>query len=437
MRFTTTRMLVVAVGVVTGAGGAAGCLDADPGLDPGDGDSASLSAAVTCGASGVANPFGNHAKPYAGGIKPSNHTQAQLDGVTASYYDAWKKKYVKQGCGTGRYYVKTFMSDSQTVSEAHGFGMVIVAIMAGHDPDAKKIFDGMHSYFKAHQSHTTPYLMAWSQDKSCKDNQGPDSATDGDLDVAYALLLADKQWGSSGAINYKSEALKVIAAIKAGETTASYFVNLGDWTGSTGTFGDATRTSDFMPGHFTSFAAATGDSTWTNIANHSYDMVATLQASYAPSTGLLPDFVKTPRTPKPAPANYLEGPDDGKYSWNACRDPMRITMHYLTTGDARAKTAAKKMSTWIKSKTGSNPDNIKAGYALSGTPLADSDYLTMAFAAPFAVSAMTDSSQTWVNDNWDSVAAMPSEGYYEDTIKMLSLIALSGNWWAPEHAPCP
>ena len=29
-----------------------------------------------------------------------------------------------------------------------------------------------------------------------------DSATDGDMDIAYALLLADKQWGSSGDIVY-------------------------------------------------------------------------------------------------------------------------------------------------------------------------------------------------------------------------------------------
>jgi endo-1,4-beta-D-glucanase Y len=429
MRFTTSSMIVIAAMV-------GGCLDAEPIADT----NTQEEAVVTCGAGGVGNPFGNHAQPYAGGLLPSHKTAAQRDATTKSYYTAWKKKYVKQGCGTGRYYVKTFMSDSQTVSEAHGFGMVITALMAGADPDAKKIFDGMHSYFKAHQSKTTPYLMAWSQDSSCKDNQGPDSATDGDLDIAYALLLADQQWGSSGAINYKSEAKKVIAAIKAGETTSSYFVNLGDWSGSTGTFGDATRTSDFMPGHFTSFAAATGDATWTSIASHSYDMVSTLQSTYAPSTGLLPDFVKTPRSPKPAPAHYLEGADDGKYSWNACRDPMRLAMHYLTTGDPRAKAAAKKINTWIRGKTGGNPDNIRAGYTLSGSPLADSDYLTMAFAAPIAVGAMVDgasSNQTWVNKLWDSVADMPSEGYYEDTLKMLGLIAMSGNWWSPEHPPCP
>ena len=30
---------------------------------------------------------------------------------------------------------------------------------------------------------------------------GTDSAFDGDCDIAYALLLADAQWGSAGAID--------------------------------------------------------------------------------------------------------------------------------------------------------------------------------------------------------------------------------------------
>ena len=32
---------------------------------------------------------------------------------------------------------------------------------------------------------------------------------------ACALLMADRQWGSRGAVNYRKEALKVIAAIRA------------------------------------------------------------------------------------------------------------------------------------------------------------------------------------------------------------------------------
>ena len=64
-------------------------------------------------------------------------------------------------------------------------------------------------------SSITPGLLAAEQDSSCKSVNGSDSATDGDLAVAYGLLLADRQWGSAGAYNYKNLAVARINAIKA------------------------------------------------------------------------------------------------------------------------------------------------------------------------------------------------------------------------------
>lgn len=67
----------------------------------------------------------------------------------------------------------------------------------------------MYRYFRAHPSEINPDLMAWQQaDTGTEiiDINGVDSATDGDMDIAYALLLADSQWGSSGEINYLSQA---------------------------------------------------------------------------------------------------------------------------------------------------------------------------------------------------------------------------------------
>ena len=96
-----------------------------------------------------------------------------------------------------------------TVSEAHGYGMLITAHMAGHDPKAKAYFDGLYRYFRAHPSKINPELMAWKQGdtgQAVVNVGGVDSATDGDMDIAYALLLADRQWGSDGEINYLAEA---------------------------------------------------------------------------------------------------------------------------------------------------------------------------------------------------------------------------------------
>ena len=42
---------------------------------------------------------------------------------------------------------------------------------------------------------------------------GDDSAFDGDCDMAYGLLLADAQWGSTGDIDYAAELTTVLAGI--------------------------------------------------------------------------------------------------------------------------------------------------------------------------------------------------------------------------------
>jgi endo-1,4-beta-D-glucanase Y len=188
-------------------------------------------------------------------------------------------------CGPGRYVVVAKAGGGNlTVSEAHGYGMVLMALMAGHDPQAQTIFDGMFAYFRDHPSGITPSLMSWYQSGSCANASGNDTASDGDLDIAFALLLADKQWGSCGAVNYLDEARNVIAGIKSGELDPTkQFVTLGDWMSpGDAPYDDATRSSDFMPDHYRSFLAATSDGTWTDVLEQTYDIVAALQANRPP-----------------------------------------------------------------------------------------------------------------------------------------------------------
>ena len=96
----------------------------------------------------------------------------------------------------------------------------------------------------------------------------------------------------------------------------------------------------------------------------------------------------------------------------------------------RAKAALSKINTFIKSKTNSNPASVSSGYALNGTQL--HNYVDLPFLAPFAVSAMIDeTNQQWLNDLWSSIVAtqLNDDSYYGNTLKMLSMITVSGNWW--------
>ncbi len=393
----------------------------------------------------INHPFGSHPLSYAAGsVLPSHVSPALLDQAVRDFYDAWKATYVEQDCGNGRYYVRASTDPANlTVSEAHGYGMIISALMAGHDADAQTVFDGMFAYFRDHPSSFNEHLMSFYQNKSCNNAQGDDSASDGDLDIAYALLLADKQWGSCGAIDYLAEAHAVIADIKLGDLDpgASY-VLLGDWV-SPGSppYDTATRSSDFLLGHYRSFLDATLDADWTGLVDATYSLIYTLQTGVSAATGLLPDFVvDVPGTPAPASPGFLEGPNDGAYYFNACRTPWRIATDFLVSAEPRAKTAVQAMTAWVRSESAEDPSAIRAGYTLAGGPAVDSDFLSMAFVAPLGVAAMVDAgNQAWLNDVWDLVVATPisAEGYYENTLKLLSMVVMSGNWLAPQSVGAP
>ncbi|WP_371780449.1 glycosyl hydrolase family 8 [Streptosporangium subroseum] len=383
---------------------------------------------------GLGVPFGAHTIPYAAGMLRPSGAQATLDQKVADYYTRWKAAFVKQNCGNGWYQIISPDADHPYVAEAQGYGMVISATMAGADPDAKKIFDGLVKYVLAHPSSITPGLLAAEQNTACQSVNGSDSATDGDLDVAYGLLLADRQWGSAGTYNYKQLAINHINAIKAGEVNpTTKLMKLGDWSSSGDEYFWISRSSDWMIDHFRAFRKATGDTTWDTVRINHQNLIASQQANYAASTGLLADFVvNTNTTPKPAPGEVLEDASDGKYWWNACRDPWRIGNDAVTSGDAKSLAAARKLNTWIKSKTGGDPNKIAVGYSLNGTQISSGS--EPAFFAPFAVAALTDSgSQAWLDALWNKMLNTPftSSDYYSTSLQLQVMITVTGNHWVP------
>ncbi|MFD4676431.1 glycosyl hydrolase family 8 [Lentzea sp. NPDC058450] len=385
---------------------------------------------------GLGYPFGSRKTPYAVGVLRPSGSTSTLDAEVVEYYQKWKAAFVKQNCGNGWYQIISPDAEFPYVGEAQGYGMVITAQMAGADPDAKKIFDGLLKYKLAHPSVNNPDLLASEQDTACRSVNGSDSATDGDMDTAYGLLLADRQWGSTGTYNYRQIALKNINAIKKSLINPSTSLLLmGDWSGpddSRKYYGS--RSSDWMSDHFRAFRAATGDGAWDTIRTKHQDLIAGLQSKYAPSTGLLPDFVQdTNSTVKPAVGKVLEEDEyDGKYWYNACRDPWRIGADAALTGDAKSVAAARKMNSWIKSKTGGDPNKIGVGYQLNGTQIQSGT--DAAFLAPFAVAATTDAGgQAWLDALWNKMLTTPvqTDTYFGASIQLQVMITVTGNHWIP------
>jgi endoglucanase len=383
------------------------------------------------------HPFASsHVAFPRGTLRPTKSVD-ELDQAITAFYAVWKARYVIPGCGPGELRIKADAAEGKatTVSEGQGYGMVIVALMAGHDPEAQPVFDQLFHYARKHPSNANRQLMAWAQNERCQDILGRSSATDGDLDIAYALLLADVQWGSAGTVNYRAEAERTLEAIVTHTIDpATHLTLLGDWVAPDGDYATATRSSDWMVHHFRVFAAVAPDD-WLPTIDAHLDLATHMQVTYAPLTGLLPDFITdTTDGPKPAPAKFLEAPTDGDFSWNACRTPWRLGVDALASGDERSIAAVRRMTAWIRKATRDDPRAIGESYQLDGTVIDPA--FNQAFMAPFAVAAMhvpaeVPGAQEWLDALWEQMVATPPQGYYPDSIKLQVMLAVAGHWWSP------
>jgi endo-1,4-beta-D-glucanase Y len=384
-----------------------------------------------------------------------------MDDSVKSFYKAWKKHYVLPSSRPGESYIlfEGTRGTNICVSEGQGYGMVIVALMAGFDSSAQETYDCLYRWYKSHPTTTSPHLMAWTQTKDGNSLDGS-AATDGDMDIAYSLLLADAQWGRHSNIPYQQEAFAMIGAIRHQEINPQTYIVMEDNTSRPRSrdYFDM-RSSDYMPDHLRAFRDATGDPFWDTVINNNYRVFRYLQNTYSPESGLVPDFIRNIRfSPEhltaaaetgpvlerdsddihifaqPVKPDYLESRYDGVYNFNACRVPWHIGADYLVSGDPRAAVFLSRINKWIQTTTKGNPDNISAGYNLAGEDLPHRYFEALCFICPFAVAAMSGpDNQEWLNKLWDYIQhfKLKDFDYYDNTIKMLDMIIMSGNYWTP------
>jgi hypothetical protein len=211
-----------------------------------------------------------------------------------------------------------------------------------------------------------------------------------------------------------------------------------------------TRPSDFILDHLNAFTVVDLENSeaWQAVYDKIISISQYIYENYTPKTGLLPDFLERDETGAyvPAEGTVLETEHDGDYNWNACRVPWRIGTEYLISGNPELRQQLKTMNSWIQEATGSDPLNINPGYYIlnekEGTPIVrDWEGTDMSFVAPFAVSACASAeSQEWldrlwtamISDSWDTGLPFDEVTYFPNTIRMINLIIVSGNYWLPE-----
>lgn len=312
-------------------------------------------------------------------------------------YAAWKEAYVADA-GDGALRVVATDKANGTVSEGIAYGMLLAAYL-----DDRAVFDGLFAYAKRHLDANG--LMNWliGADGTV---QGKGAATDADEDIALALVVADKRWSG-----YSEPAKAMIQAILDHEVEElTWLLKPGDtWGGRA-----VTNPSYFSPAYYRVFAAYTGNQSWLKVTESSYGVLDKIDAASASSeTGLYPDWCTADGTPA--------GGKGYNYTYDAIRLPWRLAMDALWFQEPRAKSRLERLNAfWIDLGAA----NIKDGYALNGDLVGM--WHNAAFVGPAAVGVAAGGNADASLSFYDELTKLPDESYYATSLKLISLLAISG-----------
>ena len=338
------------------------------------------------------------------------------DDVRAAY-TKWKTTTVTANGARGHLRVQRVNPDppfpeNSTVSEGIAYGMMLAVYMGD-----QQLFDELWKYEQLFLDEHG--LMNWEIHADGMQVLGGGAASDADEDMAWALLMADRQWGGSGTLGdtYLNHGKRQIEKIWASEIHEGKLLKPGDRWGDWNTI----NPSYFAPAYYRVFAQITGNTGWNEIIKTSYDTIDNTlnDANGNKSNGLVPAWCTSRGVPN----------NNANYQYDSCRTPFRIALDYCYFGEPRAKAYLAKTSSFF-SQIGAY--KIVDGYALNGTPQpARPGGQSAAFVGPAGVGAMSDAIyQAFIDDAYANVATLNllvGGTYYELSWTALSLLMMSGN----------
>lgn len=313
-------------------------------------------------------------------------------------------------------------------SEGTGYGMILAVAM-----DDQALFDDLWRYEQLFLDGNG--LMNWEIDPTGAGptGEGTGAATDGDEDMAYALLWADHRWGGKGSLSdtYRNFALKQIDLVWMHEVDQSRAQALAPGDSFPSGAGDL-NISYFAPAYYRLFGQANGkQSDWNKVVESSYTVLAaTLNAANKNTTnGLVPAWS--------TPAGVPQSPNASlptNHQLDSCRTPFRLGQDYCWYGEPRAKAYLAKISAFYQQIGASH---IVNGYNLDGTPNPTNPTVNQsaAFVGPAGVGAMSDPAFAMLRDQAYAGVATLNEldgsTYYTESWTALSLVMMNGEYWNP------
>lgn len=342
--------------------------------------------------------------------------------VIQSHFDDWKKAWYKDmGDGTARV-ISPNDSAELSVSEGIAYGMLIMVYMSSNQADHQSEFDKLYAFWNKYAKSGSESGMNWHVDtQRGKVDNG--TATDADLDVAMALIMAAKQWGND---QYLTKAKSLLNWIKSNDMESDGRVKAGsNWN-------PALNASYVFPAAFQLFADVTGESFWKTAISTNLGHIQKCQNE---TTGLMPDWCDWSSHKSTTTGAAVSGGSGGFYD-DAARTPWRMAWGYYWYGIEDAKKINDKIMPWLHESTFGNANLIWPGYSLGGgSPY--NMFVTSTYAGCVGlVAATADNPGYYLESVYDVLAntagkteanSGKGEAYYPATLNILCMLLMSGN----------
>jgi len=233
-----------------------------------------------------------------------------------------------------------------TVSEGIGYAMIMAVYFSDATTSYQSQFDKLWAYYNANKNGNG--FMNWKIKGFNEVNQ-PNGATDAELDVALALLMARYQFDDA---KYENDAKALIAKIFQHEVSSDGLLKPGDaW--------DSERNPSYVaPAAFELFKGVDNND-WSKVLSRNYTFLKNNRNS---STGLPSDWAEAGGSPKSCSNNC--GYTGTNYSQDAVRSPWRWATANAWFGHADAKDLLNKLGPWVNQQT---PASVGGPISLTGT----------------------------------------------------------------------
>jgi len=323
-----------------------------------------------------------------------------------SQFAYWMKTmYNEQGDVAG---VRSDPGSDTYFSEGVGYGMLLMVYFSDNTTSYQPQFDKIWNFYKKMMNENG--LMIWKVGNLSQSwDAGNGAALDGDIDAAAALVMAYYQFGDE---KYKEDAKKLIQSMKKSEFESNGLHLPGDKWGDAGY--NRKNPGYFDPAYMPVFAMIDTENAefWSKTAYEANMSLYEASASDAPSTGLIDDW--TDKNGKS---------EDDYYSYDASRAPWRNAKAVCWHGDQRALALDKKMAEFVSTVSAAS---------MSGPVMRKSGSLGNDHNSTFVTSLMTSlisdaKYQAKLDEYWKEAVALGDENYFNQSLKLLNGLLVSGN----------